>query len=291
MPGTLFVVATPIGNLEDISMRALRVLREVNLIAAEDTRRTAKLLSHYEIRCPMVSLHEHNEHREAPRLLARLAAGESIALVSDAGTPTISDPGRELVKAARQQGLPVVPIPGPSAVTTALAGSGFPADRFLFLGFPPRSGSAREAWLEALAAEPGAVVCFEAPTRIHETLKDIELSAGKRPILACRELTKIHEILVEYTPNADIPARGEFTIVVAPKAPDTIESGQFTLEPALVSQLVHGLVDAARVDRPDAEAMVARAFLVKPSRIRNIVKKHDISVKQQRRRGDPDDPS
>ena len=286
MLGTLFVVATPIGNLEDISMRALRVLREVDLIAAEDTRRTAKLLAHYEIRVPMVSLHEHNERREAPRLLARLTAGESIALVSDAGTPTISDPGRDLVKAARQHGLPVVPLPGPSAVTTALAGSGFPADRFLFMGFPPRSGSAREQWLEALASEPGTVVCFEAPTRIHETLKDIALAVGKRPILACRELTKLHEQLVEYTTSHDIPSRGEFTVVVAPQLAEAGGLGQFALEPALVSQLVDGLADAAGVDRQTAEAMVARAFQVRPSRIKNIIKKHAISVKQQKQQVD-----
>ena len=282
MPGTLFVVATPIGNLEDISMRALRVLREADVIAAEDTRRTAKLLSHYEIRVPMVSLHEHNERREAPRLLARLTAGESIALVSDAGTPTISDPGRDLVKAARQQGLPVVPIPGPSAVTTALAGSGFQADRFVFMGFPPRSGRDREEWLEALAAEPGAVVCFEAPTRIHETLKDVALVVGKRPIVVCRELTKMHESLVEYTSGADLPARGEFTLVVSPRLIEANESGQFALEPALISQLVDELAERAQTDRQTAEAMVARAFLVKPSRIKNIVKKHSISVKRQK---------
>ena len=282
MPGTLFVVATPIGNLEDISIRALRVLREADVIAAEDTRRTAKLLSHYEIRVPMVSLHEHNERREAPRLLARLTAGESIALVSDAGTPTISDPGRDLVRAARQQGLPVVPIPGPSAVTTALAGSGFQADRFVFMGFPPRSGREREEWLEALAAESGAVVCFEAPTRIHETLKDVALVAGKRPILVCRELTKLHEILVEYTTSADIPARGEFTLVVSPRLIEANESGQFALDPALIFQLVEELAEGAQTDRQTAEAMVARAFLVKPNRIKNIIKKHDISVKRQK---------
>ena len=282
MAGTLFIVATPIGNLEDISMRALRVLREVDLIAAEDTRRTAKLLAHYEIRVPMVSLHEHNERRETPRLLARLTAGESIALVSDAGTPTISDPGRDLVRAARQQGLPVVPLPGPSAVTTALAGSGFHADRFLFMGFPPRSGTARQEWLEAVATEPGAVVCFEAPTRIHATLKDIALAAGKRPILTCRELTKLHEVLVEYSTQADIPARGEFTVVVAPQLTQASETTQFTLEPGAVSQLVSGFVDVAQVDRQTAEAMVARAFQAKPSRIKNLAKKHSISVKQQK---------
>ncbi len=281
MAGTLFVVATPIGNLEDISMRALRVLREVDLIAAEDTRRTAKLLSHYEIRCPMASLHEHNEHREVPRLLARLTSGESIALVSDAGTPTISDPGRQLVRAARAQGLPVVPIPGPSAVTTALAGSGFPAERFLFMGFPPRSGTARAEWLQALAAEPGAVVCFEAPNRVHQTLRDIADVTGKRPILTCRELTKIHELLVEYTIEADIPARGEFTIVVAPLDQNVPSEAAEALEPALIQKLVDTVVSGAAVERAAAEAMVAKAFNVKPTKIKNLIKKHIISVKQQ----------
>lgn len=281
MPGTLFVVATPIGNLEDISMRALGVLREADLIAAEDTRRTAKLLSHYEIRRPMVSLREHNEHRETPRLLARLAAGESIALVSDAGTPTISDPGREFVSAARQQGFQVVPIPGPSAVMAALAGSGFAADRFLFLGFPPRSGSARREWLDTVASEPGPVVCFEAPTRIEQTLCDLAAIAGKRPILVCRELSKIHESLVEYHTSAAVPARGEFTIVVGPQPDAPSSAADSPLDPAFVSRLVEGLTAQAGFDRSEAEAMVARAFLVRPSRIKNIIKKHDISVKRQ----------
>src|SRR5678815_494423 len=135
MPGTLFVVATPIGNLEDLSFRALRTLKEVDLIAAEDTRRTAKLLAHYAIRKPMVSLREHNEHRETPKLVARLAAGESIALVSDAGTPGISDPGQFLVQAAREAAIKVSPIPGPSAVMAALSATGLAADSFVFLGF------------------------------------------------------------------------------------------------------------------------------------------------------------
>jgi 16S rRNA (cytidine1402-2'-O)-methyltransferase len=280
MAGTLFVVATPIGNLEDISMRALRVLREAPLIAAEDTRRTAKLLSHYDIRRPMVSLREHNERRETPRLLARLASGESLALVSDAGTPTISDPGRVLVSAARQKGITVVPIPGPSAVMTALAGSGFPADRFLFLGFPPRAGTAREEWLDAVATEPGTVVCFEAPTRVEQTLADLTRRIGKRPIIVCRELSKIHEILVEYTMSTTIPARGEFTIVVGPQPTDTAPAVD-RLDPALVTRLVHDLTVEAGFDRPQAETMVARAFLAKPTRIRNIVKKFTISIKQQ----------
>ena len=287
MSGSLFVVATPIGNLEDLSMRALRVLKEVQLIAAEDTRRTAKLLSHYQIRCPMVSLREHNERRETPRLLARLAAGDSIALVSDAGTPTVSDPGRGLVSAARHQGIRVVPIPGPSAVTTALAGSGLSADRFLFLGFPPRGGTARETWLDTLIAEPGTVVCFEAPTRVERTLSDIKAVAGKRPIIACKEMSKIHELLVEYPSQTAIEPRGEFTILVGPHVQEAHKTAGSKLDPALTIELVRVLSESAGLDEVDAHAAVARALGVKPSEVRNIVKKHVISVKQQNRRSGP----
>src|SRR5262245_16760447 len=170
MPGTLFVVATPIGNLEDLSFRALRTLKEVDLIAAEDTRRTAKLLAHYEIRKPMVSLREHNERRETPRLIDRLRTGQSIALVSDAGTPGVSDPGQHLVRSAHDAGIKVSPIPGPSAVMAALSASGEPGDEFRFKGFVPRSGDLRKRWLADLQAEPGTVIFFEAPHRIARTL-------------------------------------------------------------------------------------------------------------------------
>jgi len=291
MPGTLFVVATPIGNLEDISLRALRVLKEVQLIAAEDTRRTARLLSHYQIRCPMVSLREHNEHRETPRLLTRLAAGDSIALVSDAGTPTVSDPGRSLVNAARQQGIRVVPIPGPSAVTTALAGSGLSADRFLFLGFPPRSGSAREAWLDSLIAEPGTVVCFEAPNRVERTLSDLRAVTVKRPIIVCKELTKIHELLVEYHSMSTLEPRGEFTILVGPHLPETSERGGSNYHPATITELVRLLSESRGLGNSDAQAAVARALGLRPSTVKNIIKKHAISVKQQNSRSGLTPPS
>src|SRR5262245_33189412 len=151
MPGTLYVVATPIGNLEDITLRALRVLREVTLIAAEDTRRTARLLQHYSISTPTTSLHEHNEHRKSRALVERLLAGESVALVTDAGTPVVSDPGASVVAAAHGAGIKVEPIPGPSAAMAALSASGLPADQFLFLGFPPSRSRERRAWLRAVA--------------------------------------------------------------------------------------------------------------------------------------------
>src|SRR5690242_16233706 len=169
MPGTLFVVATPIGNLEDISARALRVLRDVAAIAAEDTRRTAHLLARYAIATPTTSLHEHNEAKKTAALVARLERGESLALVSDAGTPTISDPGQRLIRAALDAGIRVEPIPGPNAVLAALAGSGLPADRFTFLGFPPTRSSDRERWLDDLRSIAHTVIFFESPHRLRVT--------------------------------------------------------------------------------------------------------------------------
>src|SRR5262245_19235774 len=166
MPGTLFVVATPIGNLEDITLRALRVLREVTLIAAEDTRRTAHLLARHGISTPMISVHEHNETRKSSALISRLRQGESIALVSDAGTPTVSDPGAHLVRAAIDSGMKVEPIPGPSAVTAAMAASGLSTDSFTFWGFPPSRSKARRQWLERVREVGGVAVFFEAPHRI-----------------------------------------------------------------------------------------------------------------------------
>ena len=171
MPGTLFVVATPIGNLEDITARALRVLREVAVIAAEDTRRTAHLLARYAIATPTTSLHEHNESGKSASLIARLQRGDSVALVSDAGTPTISDPGGRLIRAAIDAGIRVEPIPGPSAVLAALAASGLPTDSFTFLGFPPTRSKDRKQWFErAASCSAGPVVFFEAPHRIQATL-------------------------------------------------------------------------------------------------------------------------
>ena len=196
MPGTLFLVATPIGNLEDITARALRVLGEVAVIAAEDTRRTSQLLTRYAIRTPTTSLHAHNEARKAPSLLARLQAGDSIALVSDAGTPLMSDPGRELVRLAIDAGIRIEPIPGPSAVIAAVTASGFETQPFTFLGFPPARSKDRRSWLELLSTHRGTVVFFEAPHRIQQTLNDVRATIGDCDAVVCRELTKIHEELV-----------------------------------------------------------------------------------------------
>ena len=218
MPGTLFVVATPIGNLEDITARALRVLGEVSLIAAEDTRRTAHLLARYAITTPTTSLHEHNEEKKGGSLVERLRHGESIALVSDAGTPTVSDPGQRFIAAAIEAGIRVEPIPGPSAALAALAASGLPTDTFLFLGFPPIKAKDRLEWFDAVRSATRTVVFFEAPHRIHATLEQLLATVGDCQVAIGRELTKAHEELVRGPISRVmlelLEARGEFTVVV-----------------------------------------------------------------------------
>ena len=192
-PGTLVLVATPIGNLEDVSARALRVLREADLVAAEDTRHTRKLLSHYGIPAQIVSLHEHNERARAASLIERVLDGQVVALVTDAGSPGIADPGYPVVRAAVAAGVRVESIPGPSAVITALQVSGLPTDAFLFAGFLPPKGAARRRRLEELSAQRETVVVFESPHRIDKCLEDLEAVWGERPIALARELTKLHE--------------------------------------------------------------------------------------------------
>lgn len=218
MPGTLFVVATPIGNLEDITARALRVLREVNVIAAEDTRRTAHLLTRYSIATRTTSLHAHNESAKTSGIVDRLQQGENVALVSDAGTPTVSDPGRMLVQAAIAAGIRVEPVPGPNAAIATLAASGFAADRFAFFGFPPTRQKERDKWLTNIGAAAGVVVFYEAPHRVQSTLREIVDKFGDRPICIGRELTKAHEQLLRgsissVAASLDDP-KGEFTVVI-----------------------------------------------------------------------------
>ena len=220
MPGTLFVVATPIGNLEDVTLRALRILRDVSVIAAEDTRRTFRLLQHYSISTPTTSLHEHNEAQKTPSLIRRLHDGESIALVSDAGTPGVSDPGTRFVAAAHAAGVRVEPVPGPNAAVAALSASGFGGDQFVFVGFPPARAQARRAWLTQLAAEPRPWVVYEAPHRIRDTLADMLAILGDRQVAIGRELTKRHEELVVRPISGHLKSvtdgRGEYTLVVSP---------------------------------------------------------------------------
>lgn len=221
--GTLYVVATPIGNLEDITRRAVRILQSVDLIAAEDTRHSLKLLQAIGARARMVALHEHNERHAVAELIDRLRAGRSIALISDAGTPLISDPGFHLVRAARDAGLPVVPVPGPSALIGALSVAGLPTDRFLFEGFPPARQAARRARLEALAETTCTLVFFESSHRILDSLADMAASFGEdRYAVVARELTKtfetvrggtLGELLAWMQADAD-QQRGEFVVLV-----------------------------------------------------------------------------
>lgn len=222
----LYIVATPIGNLEDISLRAIRVLREVKLIAAEDTRKTRRLLARYEIGTPMTSYYEHSKRSKLEYILERLKQ-EDIALVSEAGMPGLSDPGYELVTAAAERGIRVVPIPGASAVVTALVVSGLPTDRFTYLGFLPHKTAARKRLLESAAGEPGSIVVLETPHRLRAALEDIKLVLGDRRIAVCRELTKRFEEVYRGTVSQAIEhfrtPRGEFTLVIegkrAPKQP------------------------------------------------------------------------
>jgi 16S rRNA (cytidine1402-2'-O)-methyltransferase len=191
--GTLYVVATPLGNLEDVTLRALRVLREVSLVACEDTRRTARLLSAHQIHTPTTSYFEHNERWKGDRILAALREGRDVALVSDAGTPAVSDPGYRLVRDARAAGLPVVPVPGPSAAVAALSVSGLPTDRFLFVGFLPPRAAARRRALEEIAGRAETLVVYESPHRLSESLADMAEVLGDREAFLCREATKLHE--------------------------------------------------------------------------------------------------
>jgi len=217
---SLYVVATPIGNLEDISLRALRTLREVKLIIAEDTRKTKRLLNTHNIKTPMTSYHEHNKWTKLGYILSRLD-GEDAALVSEAGMPGISDPGYELIVSASQRGIPIVPIPGPSVVITALVVSGLPAGRFTYIGFLPRRAGDRRRLLQSVADENGTIIAFESPHRLPAALNDILQVLGDRKVAVCRELTKIHEEVFRGRISQAIEhftePRGEFTLVIEGK--------------------------------------------------------------------------
>jgi len=223
--GTLYLVATPIGNLEDMTLRGLRLLSQVGLIAAEDTRRTRQLLSHFQIATPLISYHEHNKRARLNRILQALEQGD-VALVTDAGTPLISDPGHELVQAVLSAGHAVLPVPGASAVISALVVSGLPTDSFSFLGYPPRRSAERQRWLRELDGEPRTLVLFEAPHRLRACLLDLRQTlGGDRPAAVCRELTKLHEEVLRGSLASleqhfgQIEPRGECTLVVAGAPP------------------------------------------------------------------------
>jgi 16S rRNA (cytidine1402-2'-O)-methyltransferase len=258
MAGTLYIVATPIGNLEDLSFRAVRVLREADRIACEDTRHTRRLLDHYGIEKPLLSYHEHNEKERTEELLRELEEGRNVALVSDAGTPLIADPGYRIVHAARERGIPVSPIPGPSAVMAALSAGGLATDAFLFAGFLPAKTGARQRALEAWQSLEATLVFYEAPHRVVESLRAIAEVVGDRRVVVARELTKIHEEFLDGTAasiadtlEARPAIKGEFTIMVAraEQAPPP--------DPAGIEAEVAALV-AAGTPRMDALKAVAR---------------------------------
>jgi 16S rRNA (cytidine1402-2'-O)-methyltransferase len=245
--GTLYLVATPIGNLEDVSARTLRILREVRCIAAEDTRRTAKLLNHFDIHTPLISFHEHSRKNKLANLLAELETGD-LALVSDAGTPLINDPGAELVIAAVAAGHQICPIPGPSAPLAALVASGLPAEKFLYLGYLPRKTGERQVLLREIADLPYTLIFLETPHRLVDALGDLEQALGDRQIAVARELTKLHEEILRVTISqarthfTHQTPRGEFTLVVAGAPPQAKEIWSLDkLQAALQEQLAQGL--------------------------------------------------
>jgi 16S rRNA (cytidine1402-2'-O)-methyltransferase len=239
----LYVVATPIGNLEDVTLRALRVLREVKLIAAEDTRKTRRLLNAYDIKTPMTSYYEHNKMTKLEYILNCLKEGD-VALVSDAGMPGISDPGYELIAAASERRIQVVPIPGASSITASLAVSGLPTDRFLYIGFLPNKAGARREALKTAANEPGTIIILEAPHRITAALEDILGVLGDRRIAVCRELTKIHEEVFRGTISEAVrhftEPRGEFTLIIQGKGSKDIPQLTEDIEKQLQQMFLAG---------------------------------------------------
>ena len=259
MLGTLFLVSTPIGNLSDITHRALQVLKDVDLIACEDTRHTHKLLSHYGISTKTISYHEHNEQQRTAQLIGKLQQGSNIAVVSDAGTPSISDPGFRLVRAAIENDITVVPVPGPSALISALVGAGLPTDEFFFGGFLPSRSNARRARLNELRSVPGTLIFYEAPHRLAATLKDAHEILGEREAVIARELTKVHEeikrgrlseLAADYADEKDI--RGEIVLLI-----DRSVLGAGPAEVVSVAQLV---------DQFEQDGMDHRAALKKAAR-------------------------
>jgi 16S rRNA (cytidine1402-2'-O)-methyltransferase len=258
--GCLYLVATPIGNLEDITLRAIRVLKEADLIACEDTRQTQKLLQHYGIHKEMVSYHAHNELTRAAELVIKLEQGTQVAVVSDAGTPVISDPGHHLVTLCLRHHIPVIPIPGPSAVVAALAASGLATEEFLFVGFLPSRAGARRKALENLKAEPRTIVLYEAPHRLVETLADAAAVMGPRPAVVARELTKIHEEFLRGTLTELCEAarkrapRGEITLLIGPS-----DGAQQTVDTTVsLKQRVTQLETESGLDRKSALKQAAR---------------------------------
>ena len=275
MSGTLFVVATPIGNLEDVTLRALRVLQTVDLIAAEDTRRTARLLSHHGISTPTLSFHQHNTRTRIPQLIRRLQNGDSIALVTDAGTPGISDPGIELVQASIQAGVPVDPIPGASAPLAAAIASGFPLAPLTIFGFAPARAKDRSPWMAVVSSVRNTLTFFETPHRIRETMTAVSLVLGDRPIVVCRELTKAHQEILRGTAAELSTAlgepRGEYTVVVGP-AQDTRETEVNADDGTIVADFCYS-TETMGMTRREAISAVAKKYRLSSRYVYQIVEK------------------
>lgn len=260
--GRLYLVATPIGNLEDITLRALRILKEVDQIACEDTRHTLKLLNHFEIHKPLISYHEHNELTRAPELVLAMEQGATIALVSDAGMPLVSDPGHRLVTLAIRHKIPVIPIPGPAALLAALSASGLPNEEFVFLGFLPARSGERQRALERLRIEDRTLIFYEAPHRIADTIADAAAVLGDRQACLAREVTKIHEefrrgrLTDLFRSLAAQPAKGEITLVIGPAEKATPGAQAHTAQSlaARVDELMHQV----KLDRKDALKLAAK---------------------------------
>jgi 16S rRNA (cytidine1402-2'-O)-methyltransferase len=260
--GCLYLVGTPIGNLEDITLRALRILKEVDQIACEDTRHTQKLLNHYEIRKSLISYHEHNEMTRAPELLISLEQGAKIALVSDAGMPLVSDPGHRLVTLCLRHHVPVVPVPGPSALLASLAASGLPNEEFLFVGFlPARTGERRRA-LERLRIEDRTIILYEAPHRITECVADAREVLGNRTACIAREVTKLHEefrrgkLSELFASLKDRPAKGEITLLIGAEDPGDARTPANSMQS--LAERVEELIHQAKLDRKEALKLAAK---------------------------------
>lgn len=281
MSGILYVVATPIGNLEDVTFRALRVLREVSVIAAEDTRRTAKLLQHYSISTPTTSLHAHNEHAKFPRLLDRLRSGDSLALVSDAGTPAISDPGSRLIASAHEAGITVQAVPGASAVTAIVSAVGLESEGFSFVGFPPNRSNARKTWLRGYSEHRLPLILYEAPHRILGLLHDIQGELGERRVAVGRELTKAYESLAVRPISSWLtdppPRQGEFTLVIFPAPPPDLRHAVAVGAPTLAKEFWL-LTNNNGFGRREALRAVAQRFGVRTRDVFAAVEAHPNSV-------------
>jgi 16S rRNA (cytidine1402-2'-O)-methyltransferase len=265
MSGTLFVVATPIGNLEDVTLRALRVLREVDLIAAEDTRRTSNLLARHGIKTPLLSFHQHNVRSRTPQILSRLQSGGTVALVTDAGTPGISDPGVELVKACLEAQIQVESIPGATAPLAAAVLSGFPLIPMTILGFPPIRSKDRTEWLQKSSRIPHTFTFFESPQRVGKTMKELDPYLGSRPIVLARELTKVHQSLIRGT-SGEIgeqlqQVRGEVTVVVGPQIDQNMVNDQSDGSTRAAAVAYFGqLADRVGTSRRQAVSQAAKRF-------------------------------